>query len=166
VLERATRRAAILHTHMQAQYGLRTYARVRRHQWAQLTQRAFSALASASFVCAAGDLNTMPTEGVFTSYGRYWQDLSAPLRQAGVRSTTIQRADEWIDYVLALAPTATRIRSCSLSLLDARDSFGVISDHHGLVASFELQPSGSPPSLRALAPEQHLYGVEPAPRLR
>ncbi len=138
-------RVAILQTHLQAQYGPRTYTRVRHHQWSQLTQRAFSALASASFVCAAGDLNTTPTENVFAAYARYWVDLSATIRQTGPRSTTIHHSEEWIDYVLAVAPTAFRLRSYTTELIDARDGSTVISDHHGILARLELAPSASPP---------------------
>ncbi len=145
VLEHDNHRVAILHTHMQAQYGPRTYARVRGHQWSQLTQRAFSALASASFVCAAGDLNTMPTEDVFAAYARYWLDLSADIRQTGPRSTTVHHSEEWIDHVLALAPTACQLRSYTTELIDARDEEALISDHHGILARLELAPSASPP---------------------
>lgn len=139
VLDSPRARVAILHTHLQAQYGARTYGQVRALQWEQLTELARWWASSASVVCAVGDFNTRPSEPLFIAQAAHWLDLTADLRQRCQRpSTTIHSDVEWIDYVLLFRDARGASVRAHLMPHPACAPCGAISDHYGLYAHLEL----------------------------
>lgn len=137
VLRGTSRRVVVLHTHFQAQYGRRTYARVRAAQWAQLADCARARARGATAVCAAGDFNTTPHEHLLVHQLEHWIDLTESLRNSGAsKGTTVHEPHEWIDYVLLWRSAAEAVKATDVQLAYGITTDGHVSDHHGLLAQF------------------------------
>lgn len=131
-------RAAVLHTHVQAQYGKRTYAGVRARQATQLTRLAAELAAAGAMVLAVGDLNTLPGERVFRRLSGYWHDLTTTLRDGLPDPTTTGSPGEWIDYGLAFIGSQPPPPLLASQRLSPRQGRVEISDHYGLYLRVRL----------------------------
>jgi endonuclease/exonuclease/phosphatase family metal-dependent hydrolase len=125
-----------VNTHLQAQYGERGYANVRRRQLEQLgafVRRAGEAVP----LLLAGDLNTLPEENLYDSHiASLGEDLTAEERCLRGGATCFDRAggrSEWIDYaILRGAPAAV-----SLTRIESHAPDDPYSDHDGLLLRIE-----------------------------
>ena len=128
-----SRRMKVLNTHLQAQYGPRTYAEVRSAQIGQVLDRAKEN--GADVVLVAGDFNTSPRER--TLYGTLTgvlRDLTAEFRRAcrcGTLAGPNRTTRHWFDYVLARAAGTAAVES-SMDLIRNRAANDPYSDHHGI----------------------------------
>jgi len=126
-------RIAVLHAHMQAQYGRRDYADVRLAQIRQLLGDAAAAEADVTLV--AGDFNTSPVEpALYGELTRVLRDLTADYHRAcdcGTLAGPARRSRHWFDYVMARSGAAVKLESKA----DLIRNTGVrepYSDHHGV----------------------------------
>jgi endonuclease/exonuclease/phosphatase family metal-dependent hydrolase len=125
-VERAGRRAVIVDTHLQSQYGLgREYEEIRKSQLDELNQEAANAW------IIAGDFNTDWKEKLYRDFvAAGWTDAVADIRQAyGKGSHFVSETDlgDWIDYVFVRGPA-----TFSGEVLENEKRDVPYSDHQGL----------------------------------
>lgn len=135
-LRREAETLLAVNTHLQAQYGTRGYAEVRRRQLEQLAAFVRRADGAAPLLLA-GDLNTLPDEDLYASHiAPLGHDLTAEERRLRGGATCFDRAggrSEWIDYaILRGAPAAV-----SLTRIESHAPDDPYSDHDGLLFCVE-----------------------------
>lgn len=138
-----SQRVVVLNTHLQAQYGERSYPEVRAgqvHQLNTLVRKIPSELP----IVIAGDFNTRPSEELYTRLTDTWIDLTEGLRQRCTCGTTVadDKPEEWIDYVFVRRIPGWRVHAERTERLECT-TVDAPSDHHGLDVTVSWTPSGS-----------------------
>jgi endonuclease/exonuclease/phosphatase family metal-dependent hydrolase len=138
-LQGGSERVVVLHTHLQASYAGRLYTKVREAQLAQLRSVA-EAEGEGALVLAAGDLNAEPNDPLYAQIRSFWADLTEAFRLACGCGTSIAEDGRigWLDYVLARARDAKRVRERGVRRIERAGRDGSYSDHDGLVATLEI----------------------------
>ncbi len=114
----------LVNTHLQAEYGAKRYAMVRKAQLDQLERE----VRTQTPTILAGDFNTEPDETVFAVLWKSgWADGTRAFRNAHPSATT--NGEQWIDYVITRGAAVT-----NLHVLDT----GKLSDHYALEASVAI----------------------------
>ncbi len=143
-LERDGQPLTILNTHLQAQYGTRTYAEVRSAQVDQFNETV-AAIAPEIPVVACGDFNTAPDDAIYRSLIGTWLDVTKGHRDGCHCGTTVMASEptQWIDYVLLRKPTWT-MRMVQIVRIESQAADAPYSDHHGLNVKLEIDTGVAP----------------------
>lgn len=158
-VERDGHQLQLWNTHLQAQYGPRTYPEVRESQ-AQELRESLRQLPAGLPVLVAGDFNTTPQEAPYEALAREWEDLTRPLRESCRCSTTVGTEDdsEWIDYLWGRPGTGARFVPAAIERIVSHSVDVPFSDHHGIDARIRLEGALSASAVVQAAAVQALHG--------
>ncbi|MCH2171441.1 endonuclease/exonuclease/phosphatase family protein [Myxococcota bacterium] len=139
----------LMNTHLQAQYGRRTYREVRQAQLAQLSRAAQREDPTVPLL-AAGDLNTEPGDSLYAGLTSVWSDPTASFRRrCGCGTVPLEphevgvQKSPWIDYVLVRESPRWKVQIHNITLLESRAPDDPYSDHHGIELALTLEPRES-----------------------
>ncbi len=127
----------LVNTHLQSQYRLDRYVKIRGAQLGELNIAAQEQLAPGTPALIVGDFNTTPAEPLIPDEFRTWRDLTTELRETSPKLKT-NDTDGWIDYAL-LHSGRCRFEEHVVDLLPSRTGPNNISDHRGLTVRVKLE---------------------------
>jgi endonuclease/exonuclease/phosphatase family metal-dependent hydrolase len=136
---------AVATTHLQSQYGSHHFAEVRSEQIRELEAAIAPLGPSKQPTILAGDLNTTPTDPLYSELQQQWIDLTAGYRQR----CELDKSDscgtyfasnvpnEWIDYVLVRRAVGGTV-TANVQLIHNKKKDDPFSDHEGLQADISI----------------------------
>ena len=140
----------VVNTHLQAQYGKRTYAVIRRGQVAELESFVVPLTGRGHLMLLAGDFNTTPSDVLYAVLLERWTDLTADFRQVCETEGRTgcgtcfdgKTSQKWIDYVFVRRP-GPRSVTAEVELIRNKRRDDPYSDHEGVQVniSSESRPS-------------------------